>query len=247
MQVGSLKELAGRSSILFITVTDSAALEEVTMGENGLISGMNPGSIIIDMSTVSPESSMKVNEAIELAESKFLRAPVTGSTAFAASGTLGILSSGDRTSYDSVLKLFQKLGNKQFYLGTGEEAWYMKLVINMMLGTSMQMLAESLALGERVGLDWAQMIEIIAGSAVGSPLINYKVNGLTARNYDALNIRLMEKDFHLALNVARNMDVALPISAMTRQLLASARSTGKGDYDISALVLLAEDMSGIRN
>ncbi|MEW6425845.1 MAG: NAD(P)-dependent oxidoreductase [Bacillota bacterium] len=239
--------VARASDFVFTMVADSAALEAVSLGPDGLVEGLNPGSVVIDMSTVSPESSLKVNAAVEGKGGKLLRAPVTGSTVLAKAGTLGILCSGDRAAYERTLEIFQVLGKNQFYLGAGEESRYMKLALNMMIGISMQMMAESLVFGKRAGLDWAQMIQVIAGSAVGSPLVQYKAKPVTERNFTpAFTVKLMEKDFDLALNIAKNMDVSLPVTALTRQFLASARSTGKGDLDFAALILVAEEMAGIK-
>jgi 3-hydroxyisobutyrate dehydrogenase len=241
------KEAADGADVIFTMIADSATLEAVTLGANGLVNALKPGAIVIDMSTVSPDSSLKVNEAVEAKGCKFLRAPVTGSTMLAAAGTIGILCSGDKASFDKVLPIFDVLGKNKFYLGAGEEARYMKLSLNMMIGTSMQMLAESLVFGKRAGLDWAQMLEVIAGSAVGSPLVQYKTKPLANRSFaPAFTIKLMEKDFDLALDIARKMDVALPVTGMTRQFLASARATGKGEQDFSSLVVVAEELAGIK-
>lgn len=240
-------EAAGAAEVIFTMIADSATLELVCLGPNGIVEGLKPGSIVIDMSTVDPDASLKVNEAVEAKGGKFLRAPVTGSTMLAQAGMIGILCSGDRQAYDQVLEIFKVLGKNQFYLGDGEEARYMKLALNMMIGTSMQMLAESLVFGERAGLDWAQMIEVIAGSVVGSPLVQYKSKPLTERSFaPAFTVKLMEKDFDLALNIAQGLDVALPVTALTRQFLASARANGKGGLDFSSLVLVAEVMAGIK-
>ncbi|MEL7564366.1 MAG: NAD(P)-dependent oxidoreductase [Dehalobacterium sp.] len=241
------KEAAEDSDYVFSMIAGDEALHEVWLEENGITAGMNEGTVGIDMSTVSPEASSKVNAAVEAKQGKFLRAPVTGSTVLAAAGTLGILASGDASAYGKTLDIFKTLGKNQFYLGANEEARYMKLCLNMMIGTSMQMLAESLVFGKRAGLDWAQMLEVIAGSAVGSPLVNYKAKPVGARSFSpAFTAKLMEKDFDLALNIARNMDVALPVTAMTRQFLASARATGKGNLDFSSLILVAEELAGIK-
>lgn len=241
------KEAAEDADFVFSMIAGDEALLAVWLKEDGIVAGMKEGAIGIDMSTVSPEASSKVNEAVEAQKGKFLRAPVTGSTVLAAAGTLGVLSSGDSEAYEKTLDIFNTLGKNQFYLGANEDARYMKLCLNTMIGTSMQMLAESLVFGKRAGLDWAQMLEVIAGSAVGSPLINYKAKPISERSFaPAFTAKLMEKDFDLALTIARNMDVVLPVTAITRQFLASARSTGKGELDFSSLILVAEEMAGIK-
>ena len=183
----SPKEAATGADIVFTMVSDNAALEGVTLGANGAVAGLKPGAILVDMSTVEPVGSLKVNEAVEAKGCKFLRAPVTGSTVLAKAGTIGILASGDRTAYEKALELFKILGKAQFYLGGGEESRYMKIALNMMIGTSMQMFAESLVLGTKAGLNRAQMIEVICGSVVGSPFIQYKAKPLAEGNYAPLS------------------------------------------------------------
>lgn len=243
----SPKEIAEKCDYVFTMVSDGQVLQAVNFGDNGIIAGLSSGKTVIDMSTVSPEESAKVNEAIEAKGCKFLRAPVTGSTVLAANASIGILASGDKASYDKVLSCFEAMGKNQFYLGTGEEARTMKLALNMMIGTSMQMLAETMVLAEKAGLDWKQTLEVIGGSAVASPLVGYKVGPVSKKDYTAaFSVKLMEKDFDLALATAKQFGASLPITAMTRQFLASADALGKGDKDFSVLVELAEELSGVK-
>ncbi len=244
--VSSPKEAAVGADVVFTMIADNAALEAVTMGENGAIAGLQPGAILVDMSTVEPIGSSKVNAAVEAKGCKFLRAPVTGSTVLAKAGTIGILCSGDSAAYEKTLELFKILGKAQFYLGSGEEARYMKIALNMMIGTSMQMFAESLVLGVKAGLDRKQMIDVICGSVVGSPFINYKAKPLAEGNYaPAFSTRLMEKDFDLALGMAKTQGVPLPVTAIVRQSLCAAHNTGKADMDFSSVTLLLEELAGM--
>ena len=236
------------TGFVFTMIPNSDILLKVVAGTNGILSTAKKGTIIIDMSTVSPEASIEANRAVESAGCKFLRAPVTGSTVLAEQGKLGILCSGDESVYNSALPLFKILGNKQYFLGVNDESRYMKLAINMMIGNICQMLAESLVFGQRAGLNWEQMLEIFAESAAGSPLINYKVDPLKKRNFEAAaTVKIMEKDFDLALAYASKKGIPLPITSLSRQCFAAARATGRGDLDISAVLLIAEEMSGIKN
>jgi 3-hydroxyisobutyrate dehydrogenase-like beta-hydroxyacid dehydrogenase len=246
-QVNSPKEAASGADIVFTNISDSAALEAVSLGDNGAVAGLKPGAILVDHSTVDPVASSKVNQAVEAKGGKYLRAPVTGSTVLARQGTIGILCSGDRAAYDKAMEVFKILGKNQFYLGGGEEARYMKIALNMMIGTTMQMWAESLMLGKKAGLDWKQMIEVIAGSVAGSPLINYKAKPVSERSFaPAFTVKLMQKDFDLALTMAKAKNVPLPVTGLVRQFFAAAEATGKGDLDFSSLILLAEEMSGMK-
>jgi 3-hydroxyisobutyrate dehydrogenase-like beta-hydroxyacid dehydrogenase len=244
----SPKDAASGAEVVFTMIADSIALEAVSLGEYGAVSGLGPSAVLIDMSTVDPASSSKVNQAVEAKGAKYLRAPVTGSTVLAKTGTLGILCSGDRAAYDKVLDVLQVLGNLHFYLGAGEEARYLKIAINMMIGSTIQMFAESLILGKSAGLDWAQMIEVIAGSVAGSRLVQYKAKPVTERNFSpAFTVKMMQKDFDLALTMAQASSVPTPLTSLVRQLYTAAEATGKGDLDFSALILLAEEMAGMKS
>jgi 3-hydroxyisobutyrate dehydrogenase-like beta-hydroxyacid dehydrogenase len=197
------------------------------------------------MSTVSVEESAQVNEAVEAAACKFLRAPVTGSTMLAQAGTLGILASGDKASYDKTLPLFEIMGGNQFYLGSGEEARVMKLSLNLMIATTMQMEAEAVVLAEKAGLNVEQVCEIIAGSAVGSPLTGYKKVPIGTANYaPAFSVKLMIKDLKLAEAVGNQFGVPLESTRVTKNRLEKAEQKGYGDLDFSVLTKLLEEDAG---
>lgn len=133
----SPKEVAEQADIIFTMVSDGPTLHAVALGDNGYVAGLSAGKIAVDMSTVSVEESVKVNEAVEAKGCKLMRAPVTGSTVLAKAATLGILASGDKDTYKKVLPLFEKLGANQFYLGGADEARVLKLAINTMIATTM--------------------------------------------------------------------------------------------------------------
>lgn len=240
-------EVASQAEITFTMVTDSKALEDVTLNKNGAFEGSKPGSIFIDMSTVSPESSAKVAEAAKQKGIRYLRAPVSGSTPAATAGTLGIMVSGDEDAHNESLELFKVIGQKVFYLGPAEEARYMKLAVNIIMGAICQILSEALVFGKKAGLDWGKMLEVITNSSAAAPLISYKVKPILERNFSpTFTINLMAKDFDLALAAGKDLTVPLPVASLVKQCLASAQATGKGELDFVSLVLLAEEHAGIK-
>ncbi len=242
----SPRAVAESSDVIITMVSDGPTLQAVTLGDDGVVAGLSPGKIVVDMSTVAPEESQKVNDAIEAAGCKFVRAPVTGSTMLAVNATLGILASGDREAYDKVLPLFESMGKNQFYLGGGEEARVLKLSLNVMIGVTSQMMAEAVVLAEKAGLDVEQVCDVMAGSAVGSPLVGYKKALVSAGTYDpAFSVTLMMKDFDLAFAAAKQYGVPMPVTAVTRQALAAAAATGRGDKDFSVLTQVLEDQCGV--
>jgi 3-hydroxyisobutyrate dehydrogenase-like beta-hydroxyacid dehydrogenase len=241
----SPKAVSEASDFIFVTLSDGPALHAAALGEDGFVAGLAPGKIVIEMSTVSVEESAKVNAAVEAAGAKFLRSPLTGSTILAAAGTVGILTSGDKAAYDKVLPLLEVIGGNLFYLGADEQARVMKLSLNLMIATTMQMEAEAVVIAEKAGLDLAQVTELIAGSAVGSPLTGYKAKLITEGEYGpAFSVKLMIKDLKLALAVAEQYGVKMESTEITKKRLELAEAKGWGEKDFSVLTKLLEEESG---
>jgi 3-hydroxyisobutyrate dehydrogenase-like beta-hydroxyacid dehydrogenase len=244
----SPKAVAADVDVIISMIPDDNALEEVSIGPNGAFQEAKSGAIFIDMSTVSPVMSARVGGAAEEKGIKYLRAPVSGSTEFAEAGTLTIMASGPKEAYDQCQDIFNVLGQKRFYVGKRDEARYLKLLINVMVGITSAMTAEALTFGKRGGLEWNQMIDLINNSVVGSPLIGFKVQLLKERAFPpAFTASQMAKDFDLALQTGRSMDIPMPITAFTRELYGAMKATGKGELDYFALVALMEEMAGINS
>lgn len=245
---GSPMELATEVDVIISMIPDDAALQEVFMGQNGIFQGVTGDVLYIDMSTVSPIISSHVGELAKEKGIKYLRAPVSGSTESAETATLTILVSGDKETHELCKGIFDALGQKCFHVGEGDEARYLKLLLNMMVGITSAMTAEALTFGKRGGLDWNQMVEVINNSVVASPLIGFKVQLLKDRSFSpAFTASQMAKDFDLALDTGRSMDIPMPITALTRQLYGAMKAMGKGGLDYFGLVALMEEIAGIKS
>lgn len=246
--VSSPKEVAAQSDIIITIVSDDAALEAVTLGENGILAGVRARSILIDMSTVSPKTSRQVAQVADERGVKMLRAPVSGTTNWAATGMLTIFVSGDKQAYEKCQKVLGVMGQKIFYLGAKEEALYLKLVHNMMVGMTSQMLAEAVTFGQKAGLDWHQMLEVISDTVVASPILRFKAERLAERNFTAaFSASMMAKDFDLALTAGKELGSPMPTVGLVRQFLGTLVATGRGELDYLALVLLMEELAGIKH
>jgi len=244
----SPQEVAGQADIVISMIPDDPALEEISTGTRGIFKDARPGMIYIDMSTVSPATSARVSEAAEKKGIQYLRAPVSGSTDSAANATLTILASGPREAYDRCGDIFEKLGHKVFYVGPGEQARFLKLLVNMMVGITSAMTAEALTFGKRGGIDWDLMIDIINNSVLASPLIGFKVQLLKEREFAPMfTAAQMAKDFDLALDTGRKTNTPMPLTALTRQLYGAMKATGKGELDYFGMVALMEEMAGIKS
>lgn len=241
------EDVARQSDVILLSIPGDPQLIDVCLEEHGVLVGAKPETTLIDMSTVTPTASAKVARSAEQKGVTYLRAPVSGSTVLAAKGQLSIFVSGDKSAYDECLPIFNVLGKSVTYVGPKEEARYMKLLINMMVATTSQMVAEALTFGERAGIDWKTMIDVIGQSVVASPLIGYKIKPLLERDFTpAFTIKQMEKDMDYALATGREIGAVMPLTSLVRQFLTAAEATGKGDIDLFSLLLLMEEISGIK-
>lgn len=244
--VEQVQELARESDIVFSMVADDQALLDIATGDAGALHALRPGGVFVDMSTVSPSASERVALLAKSRQVRYLRAPVSGSTSMAAAASLTILVSGPLDGYQEVEPLLRVLGKKIYYLGADEQARYMKLSINIMLGITAAMMSEAMVLSEKVGVDWHQMIEVISNSAVASPLVGYKAKMLSERDFTPMfTTSQMAKDFDLALDAARSVNVPLPITALTRQFFGEMVASGYGESDFFSYITLLEEYAGL--
>jgi 3-hydroxyisobutyrate dehydrogenase-like beta-hydroxyacid dehydrogenase len=240
-------EVAKRSDVIISMIPDGKVLRSVALGKEGVLEGAQAGKIYIDRSTVDPETSAEVAEAFAGRGVTFLRVPVTGSVPRAQEGKLTILASGDKQAFDKCHDILGNLGEKMFYLGTKEESRYTKLMINSMTAATCQIMAEALAFGEKVGLDWDQMVEVLSNSGLESPFIKLRLGSLTKREFNArFTTSMMIKDYDLALSAANKAKMPLPVISMVRQFLGMLEATGRGNLDYSALLLLMEELGGVK-
>ncbi len=243
----SPKEAAAGAEVIISMIADDAALQSVSIAADGAFAGAKSGAIYIDMSTVSPGISAVVAEAAKKKGVQYLRAPVSGSTVLAAAGTLTVFASGPKDAYDKCVDILGSMGGKVFHVGTGEEARYLKLVMNMMVGLTSAMAAEALTFGEAGGMNWEQMIDIVNASVAASPLFGYKAAILKSRNYaPAFTAAQMAKDFDLMIEAGKSKNVPLPMTALIRQFWSTMMATGKGGNDFFGLVAIMEQMAGIK-
>jgi 3-hydroxyisobutyrate dehydrogenase-like beta-hydroxyacid dehydrogenase len=240
-------DAAAGADLVISMILDDAVLETVALAPDGILQGARAGTLYADMSTVSPIASAKVAQAADRAGVAYLRAKVSGSIKPATEGTLTIFASGPRDAYDQCQKVFSALGRQSYYVGSAEEAIYLKLVHSLMVGLTASLVGEALTFGERGGVDWKQMIEVLNHSALSSPLFNYKTPLLQARDYTApqSTVDVAAKDIDLALAAAKALNIPLPLAAVTRELFRSMQARGEGGLDFIGIVKLFETLAGV--
>ncbi|SEQ75058.1 3-hydroxyisobutyrate dehydrogenase [Loktanella sp. DSM 29012] len=228
------------SDIVFATLPNDAVLRHVVFGDEtspGLADVLRPGAIFVEMSTVSPDCSSEVAAALKSRNIHYLRAPLSGSTALAEKAALTVLASGDKAAWDTVEPYLAHLSARRFYLGGGEEARYMKLVLNTLVGATSAIMAEALALGESGGLNRRAMMDVVGESAVASPLLAYKADAIVADDFTpAFSVEQMIKDFILITDAAHAHDVPQAVTSLILEQYRDAAKAGLNDDDFFALV-----------
>lgn len=232
----------GNCSIVFSTLPSDEALLDVIIGsddgtEPGLSEALCAGTVFVEMSTVSPECSRKVSSILKNKGIFYLRAPISGSTSMAESASLTVLASGDSEAWEAAQRIFDLLSTRQFYLGTDEEARFMKLVLNTLVGATSAIISEALTLGSNGGLTRKAMMEVICESAVGSPLLNYKAKAIIEDDFTpAFTVKQMMKDFTLISDAARQNNTPLLVSGLILEIYRSAANSGLVDDDFFSLI-----------
>jgi len=235
------------ADVIITMLADDAAVRAVAFGENGLFSGdpPHPGTLV-DMSTISAGTSAEIAAAAEPHGTNYLRAPVTGNPSVVVAGNLGIIVSGPPQVFEMLESMLHDIGPNLFHVGGGEQARIVKLALNLMIGGTTQLLAEALVLAERHGLERAKLLEVVAGSAIGSPYVNYKQGTLLSGDYSStFTARLLHKDLGLALQAGHDAAVPLPVTALVQQLVEACIAQGMGDLDLAVLVPQLERSAGI--
>jgi 3-hydroxyisobutyrate dehydrogenase-like beta-hydroxyacid dehydrogenase len=238
------RDVARAVELVITMVAEDEALQHVVCGAEGVLSGIVQNLTLMDMSTVSPTASSEVAAACHEAAVPYLRAPVSGSTVLASTGSLSVLVSGPQDSFGTWRDVLEKLASSVLYVGGGEEARTMKLMLNMVVSATMLAMGEALVLGERNGLDWQTMLDVFCNSAVASPLVKYKSDLLARRDFSpAFTTAMMVKDLDLALALARQLGVVAPTTALGRELLQTTVGLGWGEHDFAAVVRMLEQVS----
>jgi 3-hydroxyisobutyrate dehydrogenase len=204
------------------------------------------GATFVDTSTVSELASRQVAGLLQESGIAYLRTTVSGNNHMAEAALLTVMASGPRASYETVLPLLKLLGPHQFFLGAGEEARLMKLVVNLMIAQTSAMLSEGLALGRKGGLDWQDMWQVLCASAVASPILKAKSVQLAKRDFTpTFTVEQMVKDLTLILAAGQAVHAPLPQTAMTLQLMQSAMAQGDAGDDYAAIIKAVERSAGL--
>ena len=232
-----LSDVWGAAQVVLSFLADDEAVKQVLLGPGGLVETAPEGGLLIEMSTISPAASEVVGQAAAGRRLHYVRAPVSGNPAVLAAGNLTLIMSGDEASVSLARPVLEQVGSRLYHVGEREQARVIKLAVNSMLAANAQMMAEVVTLCEACGIDRTVLLEVLGGSAAGSPFVKYKTDALLARAYDAtFTTAMLLKDLRLAQNLAAETSVHLPVTRLVTELAVATCDEGMGDLDFLALL-----------
>ncbi len=241
----SAAEVAANSDIVVICVSNTADVEAVILGDNGVLEGAQPGTLVIDCSTISPQATQALAETLASHELHMLDAPVSGGSEGAANGTLSIMIGGDADQVERAQPVFEAMGKTITHVGGHGAGQTAKLVNQVLVVSTMQGMAEALMLASAGGLDLERTLAAVSGGAAGSWTLSNRGPQVIARDWrPGFTIDLQMKDLRLVLDAADDLGVPLPSTAIVFQLMRTLQEQGLGGEGNHALVKALEHMAG---
>jgi 3-hydroxyisobutyrate dehydrogenase-like beta-hydroxyacid dehydrogenase len=242
----SPRAAAEAAEVTFSMVTGTAALAAVTEGPDGVVAGLGPGKVYVDMSTVSPSASRQLAGRVAERGAAMLDAPVSGSVVTLEEGRLSIMVGGDREVVDRVLPVLRDIGPTVTHVGPAGQAVLMKIATNLSLAVQMVAFSEGVLLAEKAGIPRETAVEVLLHSVIASPMVRYRGPFVLKQPEEAwFDVDMMQKDLLLALEAGRELDVALPTTAVSNQLMTAARAMGLRERDFATVFTVLARMSGL--
>jgi len=245
-EVVSPKQVAEMSDIVITMLPDSAEVEEVVLGENGLLKGARKGLVIIDMSSIAPSTSRRIAEEAEKRGVEVLDAPVSGGETGAIQGTLAIMVGGKEATFSKCIDILRAMGKSIVRVGDAGAGQVAKLANQIIVALNIAALSEAFVLGAKAGVDPRIMYQAIRTGFAGSNVLDAKISTILERNFKpGFKIRLHHKDLKNALETARELKVPILLTSLVQQVLCTLINEGKGEEDHSAIINFSERLANI--
>jgi 3-hydroxyisobutyrate dehydrogenase len=239
-------DLAEHSDVVVACVADPPAVERLVFAEDGLLGAVRPGFRYLECSTVSPDTTRRVQAALRERGADALEAPVTGSKNGAENGTLLFMTGGDRAVHDELMPVMMAMGTKAIHCGEMGQGSTVKLIGNGVISFMLEALCEGVVLGRKAGVPLETIVEVIQASGYASPYYAFKGAAMARRDFDEhFAIDLLVKDQTLLLEQASALKSPMPGLAAIREVFQSARAQGHGREDICAVVKALEKAAGL--
>ena len=243
----SPRAIAASTDVIFSMVTNSAALAAITEGPDGILAGLTPGKIFADISTVSPAFSREVAAKVRAKGCDMVDCPVSGSVITLQQGNLSVMVGGRPETFERIKPLLLDIGPKVTYVGDNGLALVMKIGTNLSLAVQMLAFSEGVLLAEKSGIKREVAVDVLINSAVASPMIKYRGPFVLQLPSEAwFNVNMMQKDMLLALELGRQVDVAMPTTAISNEFLTAARAMGLVKQDFAVVFDVLAHMSGVK-
>ncbi len=240
------REVGAFGECIFLCVGDTAMSEEVLTGKNGVIEGVQAGTVVADASTIGPSASRRIARAFAAKGVHYLDAPCTGSTPGAQGGTLTFMVGGPQDVFERVREHFVPMGKTLFYCGGPGMGLHAKLTQNLVLAAMMQGFIEGMVLAAKAGIDPELMYKILDASAAKAGLITFKAPFVFSRNFTPnFSLRWMHKDIGLMLESGQELGVPLPVTGLIHELYGASMARGHADQDYCAAITLLEEWAGV--
>ena len=241
----SPRAVIAAADVTLSMLTNSAALEEVAAGPNGVVAGIGSGKVFVDMSTVAPAVSRALAAKVRANGGDMMDAPVSGSVITLEQGKLSVMVGGRKDTFDRVQPLLLDIGPKVTHVGDNGQALVMKIATNLSLAVQMLAFSEGVLLAEKSGIARATAVDVLTHSVIASPMVQYRGPFVLQMPEEAwFNVNMMQKDMLLALELGRQVDVPLPTTSATNELLTAARAMGLKDFDFAILFEVLARLSG---
>jgi len=242
---GSIKEAVAGADVVITMLPDSPEVDEVILGENGVLASAGPDLLLIDMSTIAPETSVAVAKKAQESGARVLDAPVSGGEPGAIEGSLSIMVGGDEETFEEARPILEHLGKTIVHVGEHGAGQTVKAANQLLVAGIIGLVSEAIVLLEASGVDGERGLEVLAGGLAGNTVLDRKAATMLAREFKpGFRIDLHHKDMGIALATARTAGVSLPVTGVVAQLVASAQAMGHGSLDHSALLTVIESLSG---
>ncbi len=243
----SPREVAAAAEVVFSMVTNSAALEAIVEGPEGILAGLSTGKTYVDISTVSPEYSRTVAAKVRAKGADMLDSPVSGSVITLQEGKLSVMVGGRKETFHKVQPILQDIGPKVTHVGDNGLALVLKIASNLSLAVQMLAFSEGVLLAEKSGISREIAVEVLTNSAIASPMVKYRGPFVLKLPDEAwFNVNMMQKDMLLALELGRKLDVPMPSTAVTNEFLTAARGMGLVNEDFAVVFDVLAHMSGVK-
>jgi 3-hydroxyisobutyrate dehydrogenase-like beta-hydroxyacid dehydrogenase len=239
----SIADLAIGSDVIISSLANDAAVHSVYFDNGGVFSSAEPGTVIIEMSTISPKLSRDLHREARTRGINFLDVAISGSTPAVDAGTVTLLGGGDPNTFEQCVPIFESIARQWFLIGPGSSGVQMKLVVNLLLSLDMQAIAEAVSLGEHLQIDRNVLLHVLSNTAVIAPAMAGKFRKIKENDYSPeFPLRLMSKDMDLVMDAARASGAELPAASVAQSVLAS-NLPASGDLDLSAITPFVVDLN----